>query len=212
MLSDFNGYDPRDVIYAVIALSSDARAGVKSKVDFAKTYVKDIRTDQFVNDSLQEMRAKSPVHGDKTNRDGSHVGFKLTKQTSQEEAPLDSSVYSTSNLQTSNILPPIDPFSRRVRQLVDKAISNFKNPFSSMIQIRTDAPVFEVYKDFLEHVITKSQSLDILSRPWAADVPDLPSWIQGKRNSTHSLRNEQAFTRVRGRTIRRDPSDWRQNL
>ena len=198
MLSDFNGYDPRDVIYAVIALSSDARAGVKSKADFAKSRVKDMKTDLFLQDRFQEMRDTSPVSGDEADGDASRLGSRLTRHASQENAPLDSSVHSTSNLQSSSLLHPTDPFTRRVRQILEEAISSFKKPFLSMLQIRTDAPVFEVYKDFLEHVITKSQSLDILSRPWAADVPDLPSWIQGKRNSTHSLRNEQAFTRVRG--------------
>lgn len=37
--------------------------------------------------------------------------------------------------------------------------------------------VFEVCKDFLEFVFKRSQSIDMICRPWAPDDPDLPSWI-----------------------------------
>jgi len=39
-------------------------------------------------------------------------------------------------------------------------------------------PALEVYKDFLRFCIRRSQSLDILCRPWAPDIqPSLPTWI-----------------------------------
>jgi hypothetical protein len=67
---------------------------------------------------------------------------------------------------------------------------------NKIITIKYDAPVFEVYKDFLEHTVSHSKSIDIICRPWAADVGGLPSWITGKSKAIFGVRDSKAFSRI----------------
>ena len=61
------------------------------------------------------------------------------------------------------------------------------------IEVDYDKEIFDVYRDFLEFVITRSRSLDILCRPWAPppsrDRPEefLPSWIPQLSGSAYAL-------------------------
>lgn len=99
---------------------------------------------------------------------------------------------------------PLQSFHRRgssdwrVRAAFAKAakLLQGKRQPNNIITIKYNAPVFEVYKDFMEHTILHSKSIDIICRPWAAEVERLPSWITGKTKAVFGVRDNKAFSRI----------------
>lgn len=70
-----------------------------------------------------------------------------------------------------------------------------------------DAPVIDVYKEFISFAISKahrSQALDIICRPWAPELRSerFPSWICTLSNATYKLVDQNA---VGQRLVRRNP-------
>lgn len=55
---------------------------------------------------------------------------------------------------------------------------------------------YEVYKDFLDFVISHSRSLDMLCRPWAPDEAELPSWIPKVNRNPFGLDAKGVYHRV----------------
>ena len=85
-----------------------------------------------------------------------------------------------------------------VRTIFKKANRTFLKPKTETITIRTEAEVFDVYKDFLEAAVQHSGSMDILCQPWAAEHPDLPSWIQCQLHAPFELRRNRSVSRIKG--------------
>lgn len=174
MLSTFEGYDPRDVIYAVVALSKDVKAKARDKSDFTINTGKE---DEF----LDRHRSSNPVSPTLTQHPGLYQQVEY--------------FHDGDGMEIDGTLHPTEA---GVRQAFKRAARRFLKPLVDTVTIKTDADIFEVYKDFLQLAITHSRSIDILSRPWAIDVEGLPSWIQGQLNATHTLRNNRAYRRVKG--------------
>jgi hypothetical protein len=70
-----------------------------------------------------------------------------------------------------------------------------------------DAPIIEVYKQFVSFAISKAhppQALDIICRPWAPELRSerFPSWISTLSNATYKLVDQNA---VGQRLVRRNP-------
>lgn len=167
-LSSFDASDGRDVIYAVLSLSSDATPRTKSKSEFA--YNK-LDLDKAVDEHFNQSRPSSPIAPSRPRS----ITNELTRVTSNDGKP-----------------------SWRTRMFIELGMQGFLRPFTEKtITIHYEKPVFEVYKDFLEFAITRSESLDIICRPWAANAEGLPSWIPRKIGATHGLRQNRAYTRVR---------------
>jgi hypothetical protein len=65
-----------------------------------------------------------------------------------------------------------------LKQRVINQLKKAKDPENSMIfQVDYEASFFEVCKHFMKFAISKSDSLDLLCRPWAPEGLNLPSWI-----------------------------------
>ena len=170
-LTAFDASDPRDTIYAVLSLSSDARAQSRDKADFA---IDEALVDKVLMDgSARASQPPSPTasHSPRAGRRPS--------VTDGQQLPKSRTAFRNS----------VRAF---LRPFVDEAIT-----------VRYRQEVFEVYKAFLQHVITNSKSLDIICRPWAVDDPDpilnkkMPSWIPRKRGGSFVLWQDRAYSRVR---------------
>ncbi|KAF2466544.1 HET-domain-containing protein [Lindgomyces ingoldianus] len=70
-----------------------------------------------------------------------------------------------------------------------------------------DAPIIEVYKQFISFSVSKAQpsrALDIICRPWAPELRNVefPSWISTLANATYKLVDQNALGQ---RLVRRNP-------
>jgi hypothetical protein len=97
------------------------------------------------------------------------------------------------------------PSAWKLPATFDKALNLIKGKHrpDKIITIKYESSDFEVYKDFMEHTVTQSGSLDILCRPWAATVDAsgnpvvLPSWMSKKSSAIFGLHFNRAYIRLR---------------
>jgi len=67
---------------------------------------------------------------------------------------------------------------------------------SRRIAVDYTKDIFHVFKGVLESIITRSRSLDMICRPWAPDLPGLPSWIPQLSNSAFGLGVNGVYRRI----------------
>jgi Heterokaryon incompatibility protein (HET) len=97
------------------------------------------------------------------------------------------------------------PSAWKLPATFDKALNLIKGKHrpDKIITIKYESSDFEVYKDFMEHTVTQSGSLDILCRPWAATMDAsgnpvvLPSWMSKKSGAIFGLHFNRAYIRLR---------------
>ena len=65
------------------------------------------------------------------------------------------------------------------RARAEKAIKEFRRAKDEAYPVDYNKTFFEVCKDFLSFTVRRSESLDMMCRPWAPDTDEkLPSWIR----------------------------------
>lgn len=205
-LTAFDASDPRDTIYAILRLSHDAKPGSKATYEVASPY------------------PSSPHLGPTPGNDSPFSALILTHEPDAIFSPpsrstTDSSIGDATPMAGSHFLSiPENPhLSRRRRSnsvlgAVHKREAETdphtgKGQEAKLILVDYDKKVFDVCKEFLNFVIERSRSLDIICRPWAPPAeegePDLPSWIPSIRNRpfgimfrTHDQGQDVTYSRV----------------
>ena len=204
-LNMFQASSPHDTVYSILWLAHDATPRATRKPAALFPEVSDtphpsphlrptilppvIQTDQVpsMNGSGFQSVSDSPeaVHQDHVTSLGS-----MTAPTFSHKAfPPDTAS------PTPQYLKPPDLERRRRRSNSWALLRAEKDirPEPKPIEVDYDKDIFEVYREFLEFVITRSRSLDVICRPWAPppakDRLDeiLPSWIPQLSGSPYAL-------------------------
>ena len=85
---------------------------------------------------------------------------------------------------------------------VRKAVEAFRKPLERQreklrrIEIDYTKPFTEVCRDFIHLAISGSNSLDIICRPWAPAVADLPSWVSTVSKASMITQMDKRFVRI----------------
>lgn len=85
----------------------------------------------------------------------------------------------------------------KIAQKVAAAAVNFEQLVASkQFEIDYQKSAFDVYKELVAHIISKSQSLDIICLPWAIEDAPLPSWVGRLSQKPFALDGENKAQRV----------------
>ena len=205
-LNMFQSSIPHDTVYSILWLAHDATPRAKGTP--AASFPENTDTPH------PSPRLKPTTHLPGIQLDSRHslqdpeshaIVDSPTRLNHDPVSPVDHSPHPFNNRQlhqdsgssTANRLRPPDQNRQRRRSnswAINKAAAEQESRSEpETIEVDYDKPIFEVYRDFLKFVITRSRSLDILCRPWApsiaTDRPDefLPSWIPQLSGSPYAL-------------------------
>ena len=196
LLSMFEASNPHDTIYAILWLAYDATPGaarpaaiypgvarspmasprVTSRAHHRPDDSIDIRIDLVPSLKITDAGSMTSSPTDM------HFNALSPNQNNGSGRPR-SSRESTEAHQSIYLFPQSTHRGRdRSGSLSAKRSDSGEAQAPKPIEVDYDKTVFEVCKDFLEFVIARSRSLDIICRPWAPSPPDkqeqdLPTWV-----------------------------------
>lgn len=103
----------------------------------------------------------------------------------------------------SSLLSPNLDISKNpsVSPMVLKAVEAFRKPLRNRrevlrIEVDYSKPFADVCKDFVDMAIHDSNSLDMICRPWAPAVVDLPSWVSTVSSASMNLQMDSRVVRI----------------
>ena len=194
----FESSDPRDTVYALLFLASDAEA---------TTY----------EDWLVRFRlAHSGSSWDREIQ--SQTGATLDTSSTADQKPNQLTAYRALDEPPAKKLklqhqPDVDDASKtkkkRAMQKLGYALvrylglESYGNRRAIMVDYRKS--VLEICRDLLKFVITHSESVDMLCRPWAPPDMDLPSWVRTTADSSHLPGLNGVYRRVNADALVGDP-------
>jgi Heterokaryon incompatibility protein (HET) len=193
-LTAFDASRPHDIIYAILRMSYDTKPGTKSLPQVAYHHAPSPRIGATTPGDLGSSFILDGPPSQEPDRYGppSRAG---TQGSVESQNGLSGSVANllALPLQQANIK---HGSHRRKNSGVKAAIAKKQQEAQSAsgelesipITVDYEKSIFEVCKDFLEHVIGRSRSLDIICVPWAPkwtkdsdlrkNLPQMPSWIK----------------------------------
>lgn len=129
--------------------------------------------------------------------------------------------YSILNL-AKDVIPAQKVKDAVVNPLVEKFVGQLTQRVNQKVfYIDYEKPVFEICKDFLNHVFTLDKSLDIICRPWVPEgaFPDneespekqCPSWLRTTAETAYGLRPDGSFMRAHADPLVGSPVLTRRN-
>lgn len=133
-------------------------------------------------------------------------GLRPTVLTNDE----DSTARRTDSLRESQISRPVETqtleASPRTRIVLKRFLGSIRASMEAKrITVDYKKSVFQVCRDFLAFTINRSQSLDMICRPWAPDDPMLPSWIPPLSGKAFGLSTNKTYRRVNADPLVRSP-------
>lgn len=106
--------------------------------------------------------------------------------------------------QSSNYLQAPAVNHGRKRSVSDTSLYDAENKFrrrddppKHQIEVDYNKNVFEVCQDFLKFAIGRSQSLDIICRPWAPKHSSLPTWVPQISGAAFGVNRKNIYNRIR---------------
>ena len=103
-------------------------------------------------------------------------------------------------------------FTEVEKAAAQKVVKVLKSAVLDRYPVDYVKPFFDVCKDFMSFTFEKSESLDMICRPWApARVADLPSWITSLNKSAYRPATDQINSRVNADTFVGLPANGKRN-
>jgi Heterokaryon incompatibility protein (HET) len=201
-LSVFSASDPRDTVYAILQLANDARPASEKARNMYQT---DPRVDHtpIVTPSMQTTSPGQeffaiPLPGGPLQQDPG-FGASASAAPSETRTFVDREGEEQSSRVNLTVPDAVNPKHGRSLSLSFPKLAHrwMKSVSEKRIVPDYEIPIYDVCKNFLAFAIPRSQSLDILCRPWAPEVPDLPSWLPKTTGAAFVLDRTKVYRRVK---------------
>jgi hypothetical protein len=205
-LSPFEATDPRDTIYSVLALAKDTRSTAQMKARAQGT-----NPSAATNGTTIVLEPSIP----KRNRRRQAPPGPAPRAKRTRRSPRKTTSDNPANHSRTSAPPNPEGFNPREKYLVRLIITKLRKRIADKAyDVDYTKSFFTVCKDFLKFVIRRSQSLDILCRPWApTNLPgeNLPTWIPTMSGAGFRKRGDGSSMRINADPLVGGPENGKRN-
>lgn len=188
-LSIFEASDYHDTVYAILCMASDAQPApgpLKAFGAAQNIYVTHTpQTSPVISptEQISELHASTelPIAAPEIRNDSAHseslidLSIQVADRPAAVREPL-----GNGHLSGDLARPSIAKRIRGKRSAADAGLKNVEKESQEMpcsIEVDYKKSIYEVCREFVNFVILRSRSLDVICRPWAPTHPELPTWI-----------------------------------
>jgi hypothetical protein len=217
-LSIFEASDYHDTVYAVLCMASDAQPVPGPLKAFGPAQ----------NTCATHTPRGSPTASSTEQVSESHTSTelpiaapKIRNDSAHSESPVDLSIQvadrpaavrkplGNGHLDSDLARPSTAKQTRRRRSIADVGLKNVEKELQEMpylVEVDYQKSVYEVCREFVNFVIHRSRSLDIICRPWAPIHYELPTWIPQISGLAFARNPRGIYSRVRADALVGKPS------
>lgn len=175
----FESSDPRDTVYALLFLASDAEATTY------EDWLVRFRLAHSGGSWNQGTESHHRAPRDKAFYSEGKPNIHIKEEKASEEPPPKRSKTMEMTDNTGSSASKRNPNMQRLGYALVRhlGLESLGNRRAIMVDYRKS--VLEICRDLMKFVITHSESVDMLCRPWAPPHMDLPSWVRTTADSTY---------------------------
>ena len=194
----FESSDPKDTLYALLFLASDAEATTYEDwlVRFRLLHAGGSWNQYIETETGPEAANVAPIGADVKLEIPDELSDERPKKRARMEAAIEKDVATKSK---SKIFVRTLGYAL-VRYL---GLESYGNRRAIMVDYRKS--VLEICRDVMKFVITHSESVDMMCRPWAPPDMSLPSWVRTKTDSAYLPGLNGVYRRVNADPLVGDP-------
>jgi Heterokaryon incompatibility protein (HET) len=106
----------------------------------------------------------------------------------------------------SSVAVDLIKYDEKQLRILERAVGNLR---VTRYPIDYSAPFYNVARDFMDFVTKKSESLDMICRPWVPEsaCQKLPTWLRSLKYRTHGSRSDGSRIRINGDTLVGQPGE-----